>query len=123
MSNRELSTLAMHLGRACRTIRFFARMYAKKGGPESALSALLEKRDRKSTRLNSSHGYISYAVFCLKKKKNPIHLINQLIQVATFQNCMINTSQILFTLPKIFNFVLYITQLERFYHLLIPFCS
>src|SRR2546422_7300416 len=35
-------------------------------------------RDRKSTRLNSSHGYISYAVFCLKKKKhastyNPTH--------------------------------------------------
>src|SRR2546422_8422117 len=28
------------------------------------------KQDRKSTRLNSSHGYISYAVFCLKKKKN-----------------------------------------------------
>src|SRR2546422_8165432 len=26
-------------------------------------------RDRKSTRLNASHGYISYAVFCLKKKK------------------------------------------------------
>src|SRR2546422_6696649 len=28
--------------------------------------------DRKSTRLNSSHGYISYAVFCLKKKKNSV---------------------------------------------------
>src|SRR2546429_3688046 len=28
------------------------------------------RRDRKSTRLNSSHGYISYAVFCLKKKNN-----------------------------------------------------
>src|SRR2546422_6709738 len=28
----------------------------------------LMNRDRKSTRLNSSHGYISYAVFCLKKK-------------------------------------------------------
>src|SRR2546429_9516132 len=28
-----------------------------------------ETEDRKSTRLNSSHGYISYAVFCLKKKK------------------------------------------------------
>src|SRR2546429_1440931 len=28
-----------------------------------------DARDRKSTRLNSSHGYISYAVFCLKKKK------------------------------------------------------
>src|SRR5256884_6392674 len=34
------------------------------GGP-----ILLGERDRKSTRLNSSHGYISYAVFCLKKKK------------------------------------------------------
>src|SRR2546429_2431021 len=31
--------------------------------------------DRKSTRLNSSHGYISYAVFCLKKKKKKITLI------------------------------------------------
>src|SRR2546429_620000 len=29
-------------------------------------------RDRKSTRLNSSHGYISYAVFCLKKKKKQL---------------------------------------------------
>src|SRR2546429_5232567 len=28
------------------------------------------EKDRKSTRLNSSHGYISYAVFCLKKKKD-----------------------------------------------------
>src|SRR2546429_5967766 len=31
---------------------------------------VLDVEDRKSTRLNSSHGYISYAVFCLKKKKN-----------------------------------------------------
>src|SRR2546429_3491763 len=30
--------------------------------------------DRKSTRLNSSHGYISYAVFCLKKKKKTIDM-------------------------------------------------
>src|SRR3989449_3060438 len=30
--------------------------------------------DRKSTRLNSSHGYISYAVFCLKKKKKTEHI-------------------------------------------------
>src|SRR3989449_5923414 len=29
----------------------------------------IRHQDRKSTRLNSSHGYISYAVFCLKKKK------------------------------------------------------
>src|SRR2546429_6486621 len=39
-----------------------------KDGPRPALSETV-RRDRKSTRLNSSHGYISYAVFCLKKKK------------------------------------------------------
>src|SRR2546422_4516729 len=33
--------------------------------------------DRKSTRLNSSHGYISYAVFCLKKKKKKNIKLNQ----------------------------------------------
>ena len=33
--------------------------------------------DRKSTRLNSSHGYISYAVFCLKKKKRQKQKRNQ----------------------------------------------
>src|SRR2546422_7865295 len=32
--------------------------------------------DRKSTRLNSSHGYISYAVFCLKKKKKQQKMVN-----------------------------------------------
>src|SRR5205809_5058694 len=45
------------------------------GKPERPEEALLdvddqEGQDRKSTRLNSSHGYISYAVFCLKKKNN-----------------------------------------------------
>src|SRR2546422_4184312 len=34
---------------------------------------ILAGEDRKSTRLNSSHGYISYAVFCLKKKKK-VHI-------------------------------------------------
>src|SRR5438309_8481552 len=34
-----------------------------------------QKKDRKSTRLNSSHSSISYAVFCLKKKKNTRRLI------------------------------------------------
>src|SRR2546422_3203911 len=40
-----------------------AAQHADAGAPGSG------KADRKSTRLNSSHGYISYAVFCLKKKK------------------------------------------------------
>src|SRR5256884_7264375 len=35
-------------------------------------AGLRHTQDRKSTRLNSSHGYISYAVFCLKKKKNNV---------------------------------------------------
>src|SRR5947208_5861365 len=35
--------------------------------------AVLDGGDRKSTRLNSSHQIISYAVFCLKKKKTPQH--------------------------------------------------
>src|SRR2546429_4658103 len=40
--------------------------------PQQAIDSVrqcLDALDRKSTRLNSSHGYISYAVFCLKKKK------------------------------------------------------
>src|SRR2546422_5274176 len=43
-------------------------------------AGVLDQRqiDRKSTRLNSSHGYISYAVFCLKKKKtNKLHHPNK----------------------------------------------
>src|SRR2546429_9451518 len=47
---QPLSTTQLALGE---------RQIAPDGGPQ----------DRKSTRLNSSHGYISYAVFCLKKKK------------------------------------------------------
>src|SRR5688572_31689149 len=37
------------------------------------LGIQLGGRDRKSTRLNSSHSQISYAVFCLKKKKNKVY--------------------------------------------------
>src|SRR2546422_10922284 len=37
--------------------------------PQTVTWAFGAQADRKSTRLNSSHGYISYAVFCLKKKK------------------------------------------------------
>src|SRR2546422_7196598 len=38
----------------------------------SRIHALIRNVDRKSTRLNSSHGYISYAVFCLKKKTDNV---------------------------------------------------
>src|SRR2546429_6351625 len=42
-------------------------VFGRYAQPRSEPCAL--DQDRKSTRLNSSHGYISYAVFCLKKKK------------------------------------------------------
>src|SRR2546422_4530456 len=45
------------------------RHHAARSAHDCGASAL----DRKSTRLNSSHGYISYAVFCLKKKKKKNH--------------------------------------------------
>src|SRR5256886_11342207 len=41
------------------------------GGAGKVAVELMPMRDRKSTRLNSSHSQISYAVFCLKKKKTP----------------------------------------------------
>src|SRR5256886_11333201 len=45
---------------------------AEIGGGDLALSRDAVFQDRKSTRLNSSHSQISYAVFCLKKKKRRI---------------------------------------------------
>src|SRR2546422_4611395 len=74
---------------------FFTSPLARGGPPRAGLARLGEKRvspwlevgarggeDRKSTRLNSSHGYISYAVFCLKKKKN-MHQIVSVSNIAS----------------------------------------
>src|SRR2546422_3181959 len=47
------------------------------GEPEPQAAHFADE-DRKSTRLNSSHGYISYAVFCLKKKKKTPECIQSL---------------------------------------------
>src|SRR2546422_3003212 len=41
---------------------------------------MLDWRDRKSTRLNSSHGYISYAVFCLKKKRGQLSEVSNTVR-------------------------------------------
>src|SRR5947208_6763755 len=54
-----------------------------------ALTALLDRLDRKSTRLNSSHQIISYAVFCLKKKKNKTtHATTPTRQTSTPSQCL-----------------------------------
>src|SRR2546429_7161102 len=75
----EIYTLSLHDAlpisfRVKRTLTHFDC----ESNENSGRAALEERRhrgyipgkDRKSTRLNSSHGYISYAVFCLKKKNN-----------------------------------------------------
>src|SRR2546429_1514883 len=47
-------------------------------GPSTRRTTRQPELDRKSTRLNSSHGYISYAVFCLKKKKKEADSVKNL---------------------------------------------
>src|SRR2546429_7079693 len=69
------STYSMAIGR-CSSCENLRSVSVRPTPFELKLEARLS-RDRKSTRLNSSHGYISYAVFCLKKKKHtalqPLH--------------------------------------------------
>src|SRR2546429_6208383 len=57
--------LGSHDALHCGEIRGFGK---SKSEPQVSRRCIDGLRDRKSTRLNSSHGYISYAVFCLKKK-------------------------------------------------------
>src|SRR2546429_3651978 len=72
-----------------RTVEDFARHFNRppdRLGPRHIReyqAELFQKRklDRKSTRLNSSHGYISYAVFCLKKKKK-YHIVTSGTSIA-----------------------------------------
>src|SRR3712207_8834414 len=65
-----MSGLGMAL-RASRITKKPGRAAITAPKPYSA-AVFMDARDRKSTRLNSSHANISYAVFCLKKKKNTI---------------------------------------------------
>src|SRR2546427_8189892 len=58
-----------------------SRMRPPAGGRHSALGR--PGADRKSTRLNSSHSQISYAVFCLKKKKDVIRISNETLYYET----------------------------------------
>src|SRR2546429_5160263 len=61
----------------CGRTRRRTSLLSSRGGRSTA--ARSASADRKSTRLNSSHGYISYAVFCLKKKKKKKNIIDIII--------------------------------------------
>src|SRR2546422_4560213 len=64
-----LLQVVTQLVRECRCFDREERQHQQRGdGAHTRRRELSERGDRKSTRLNSSHGYISYAVFCLKKK-------------------------------------------------------
>src|SRR5258708_20657786 len=61
------------------TAKYNLAVGLNRNGPHEAIgpAANIKRADRKSTRLNSSHQIISYAVFCLKKKKNLTRNHNQ----------------------------------------------
>src|SRR3712207_7636369 len=70
----------------CRTRQSRSSTSARSGMGSNCISqAFVRVVDRKSTRLNSSHANISYAVFCLKKKKLPLphHLLHTVVRPAT----------------------------------------
>src|SRR5436309_10609543 len=64
-------------------------------GQQSGLSGL-RVRDRKSTRLNSSHVKISYAVFCLKKKTEPTVTLSKKITTEELKRAMKKAANVIF---------------------------
>src|SRR5438309_8947819 len=60
------------LFRSSMLVRMYLRWAERKAISASVLDEMPGEEDRKSTRLNSSHSSISYAVFCLKKKKSTL---------------------------------------------------
>src|SRR2546426_2119415 len=87
----EIYTLSLHDAlpissrSSCSGRAYCSRRRSCSSTPDSCLCA----PDRKSTRLNSSHLVISYAVFCLKKKKNNVE-INSCIIYTTLRTAMKN---------------------------------
>src|SRR2546429_7676572 len=66
----EIYTLSLHDALPISLVGNLQHARAR-GSLEHFHGQMAWRADRKSTRLNSSHGYISYAVFCLKKKNDP----------------------------------------------------
>src|SRR5215208_8081371 len=67
----EIYTLSLHDALRPRPLQVDVRLHrCRAAAPAVRPDRRQDREDRKSTRLNSSHVAISYAVFCLKKKKN-----------------------------------------------------
>src|SRR5256885_11878794 len=75
----EIYTLSLHDALPISSSRSSSGYKSRKQSERRILSSSASWRDRKSTRLNSSHLVISYAVFCLKKKKHTEFTHNTLI--------------------------------------------
>src|SRR5258705_3978584 len=89
----EIYTLSLH-----DALPIFRQGHPAAEGPHrladpDTLSARARHRDRKSTRLNSSHLGISYAVFCLKKKKETMHTGSQTSMPPTTSRCATTLSE------------------------------
>src|SRR2546430_13661842 len=81
----EIYTLSLH-----DALPIFRRRAALHGARSAALRADQDPpddRDRKSTRLNSSHSQISYAVFCLKNKRKPAPSVSEAWRSVTSIPC------------------------------------
>src|SRR2546422_3781439 len=93
----EIYTLSLHdalpISPAASPASVRSSSIASRSSSRPTASFHLRRIDRKSTRLNSSHGYISYAVFCLKKKKNKDQFFHiNYTGIAVSPNCCCNRS-------------------------------
>src|SRR3712207_8140512 len=71
-TSHHSDALEVELGRrSIPFVKYGGLKFLEAAHVKDVLSILRLAEDRKSTRLNSSHANISYAVFCLKKKSNP----------------------------------------------------
>src|SRR2546430_12993481 len=79
LATRTVADTCSSLRAFLRFLHITGKLSADLAGAVMAPRYRIDEQDRKSTRLNSSHSQISYAVFCLKKKKQtklPIHYTN-----------------------------------------------
>src|SRR2546422_4495355 len=82
----EAKSLLPQLEEKLLAVKSEKEVLVRSHGEIKRASANAQAKDRKSTRLNSSHGYISYAVFCLKKKKENILRVRAELPIPSHSN-------------------------------------